>query len=102
MLQKSVNNDEEQETLRVESLLGGKGLTGRHLKALAPLNPDWAKTGPHMAEIGQLTFSLSPLPLLAHNIVLPSLELNAPAWRTPLAEPATPRSEPAPVGDLAC
>lgn len=41
-------------------------------------NPDWAKTGPHMAEIGQLTFSLSPLPLLAHNIVLPSLELSAP------------------------
>ncbi|MGB7193737.1 MAG: AsmA family protein [Collimonas pratensis] len=41
-------------------------------------NPDWAKTGPHMAEIGQLTFSLSPLPLLAHRIVLPSLELEAP------------------------
>ncbi|PFH09674.1 hypothetical protein BCF11_2074 [Collimonas sp. PA-H2] len=41
-------------------------------------NPEWAKTGPHMAEIGQLTFSLSPLPLLAHRIVLPSLELDAP------------------------
>ena len=41
-------------------------------------NPQWAKTGPHMAEIGQLTFSLSPLPLLAHRIVLPELELNAP------------------------
>jgi len=41
-------------------------------------NPAWAKTGPHMAEIGRLTFSLSPLPLLAHRIVLPSLELDAP------------------------
>jgi uncharacterized protein involved in outer membrane biogenesis len=42
-------------------------------------NPDWAKTGPHMAEIGQLTFSLSPLPLLAHRIVIPSLELDTPS-----------------------
>ncbi|WP_041742805.1 AsmA family protein [Collimonas fungivorans] len=42
-------------------------------------NPDWAKTGPHMAEIGQLTFSLSPLPLLAHQIVVPSLELDTPS-----------------------
>lgn len=42
-------------------------------------NPDWAKTGPHMAEIGQLTFSLSPLPLLAQRIVIPSLELDTPS-----------------------
>ncbi|MFC5473234.1 AsmA family protein [Paraherbaspirillum soli] len=41
-------------------------------------NPDWAKTGPHMAQIGRITFSLSPLPLLAHKIVLPTLELQTP------------------------
>ncbi|MEO6918019.1 MAG: AsmA family protein [Collimonas sp.] len=41
-------------------------------------NPAWAKTGPHTAEIGQLTFSLSPLPLLAHRIMVPSLELDSP------------------------
>lgn len=42
-------------------------------------NPGWAKTGPHMAEIGQLTFSLSPLPLLANRIVVPTLELDTPS-----------------------
>lgn len=37
-------------------------------------NPDWAKTGPQMAHIQHVTFSLSPLPLLAKTVVLPELE----------------------------
>ena len=41
-------------------------------------NPDWATTGEHMVEVGQITFSLSPLPLLAKKIVLPTLQLDTP------------------------
>lgn len=41
-------------------------------------NPDWAKTGEHMVEVGQVTFSLNPLPLLAKQIVVPTLQLDSP------------------------
>lgn len=41
-------------------------------------NAEWGKTGPHMAEIEQLTFSLNPLPLLDHTIRIPTLELVGP------------------------
>lgn len=41
-------------------------------------NADWGKTGPHLAEIRQLTFSLNPLPLLNHTIRIPTLELAGP------------------------
>ena len=41
-------------------------------------NAEWGKTGPHMAEIKQLTFSLNPLPLLNHTIRIPTLELVGP------------------------
>ena len=41
-------------------------------------NPDWAKTGQHMIEVAQVTFSLRPLPLLQKKIVLPELQLDAP------------------------
>jgi uncharacterized protein involved in outer membrane biogenesis len=37
-------------------------------------NPEWAKTGPQMATLKQVTFSVNPLPLLAHTVVLPELE----------------------------
>ncbi|MDB5992122.1 MAG: AsmA family protein [Herbaspirillum sp.] len=37
-------------------------------------NPDWAQTGPQMAQIRHVTFLLSPLPLLAKTVVLPDLE----------------------------
>jgi uncharacterized protein involved in outer membrane biogenesis len=37
-------------------------------------NPAWAKTGPQMVELTHVTFSLSPLPLLAKTVVLPELE----------------------------
>ena len=39
-------------------------------------NPDWAKTGPQMATVKQVTFSLSPLPLLAKTVALPDLEVD--------------------------
>jgi len=42
-------------------------------------NADWGKTGPHLAQIKQLTFSLNPLPLLNHTIRIPTLELDGPA-----------------------
>jgi uncharacterized protein involved in outer membrane biogenesis len=42
-------------------------------------NADWGKTGPHLAQIKQLTFSLNPLPLLDHTIRIPTLELDGPA-----------------------
>jgi AsmA family protein len=41
-------------------------------------NADWSKTGPHLAEIKQLTFSLNPLSLLNHTIEIPTLELVGP------------------------
>jgi uncharacterized protein involved in outer membrane biogenesis len=37
-------------------------------------NPDWAKTGPQMVQLRHVTFSLSPLPLLAKTVALPDLE----------------------------
>ncbi len=40
-------------------------------------NPEWATSGARMAEVGELTLILSPLPLLAHKIALPALELKA-------------------------
>jgi uncharacterized protein involved in outer membrane biogenesis len=40
-------------------------------------NPDWAKTGPQMAQIRHVTFSLSPLPLLVKTVVLPDLEADS-------------------------
>jgi uncharacterized protein involved in outer membrane biogenesis len=41
-------------------------------------NAEWGKTGPHLAEIKRLTFSLNPLPLLNHTIRVPTLELVGP------------------------
>jgi uncharacterized protein involved in outer membrane biogenesis len=41
-------------------------------------NADWSKTGPHLAEIKQLTFSLNPLSLLDRTIRIPTLELVGP------------------------
>ncbi len=40
-------------------------------------NPDWAKH-PNMAEVRQVTFSISPLPLIQKKIAIPSLALDAP------------------------
>ncbi len=40
-------------------------------------NPDWAKQ-PQFAQLKALRFRLSPLPLLAHRIVVPSLQLVQP------------------------
>ncbi|MGE5649358.1 MAG: AsmA family protein [Bacillota bacterium] len=40
-------------------------------------NPDWAAE-PTMAQARQVTFSVSPLPLLRHRIVIPSLALDEP------------------------
>lgn len=37
-------------------------------------NPDWTKTGPQMVQLTQVTFSISPLPLLAKKLVVPELE----------------------------
>ncbi|RXZ32403.1 AsmA family protein [Oxalobacteraceae bacterium CAVE-383] len=37
-------------------------------------NPGWAKTGPQMVQLTHVTFSLSPLPLLAKTVVVPELE----------------------------
>jgi uncharacterized protein involved in outer membrane biogenesis len=39
-------------------------------------NPDWAKTGPQMATVREIRFTLSPLPLLAKSVVLPDLEVD--------------------------
>lgn len=41
-------------------------------------NPDWAKTGLHMIEVGQVTFTLQPLPLLEKRIIIPNLQLDTP------------------------
>jgi len=41
-------------------------------------NADWGQSGPHLAQIRQLTFSLNPLPLLNHTIRIPTLELDGP------------------------
>ncbi|QRX84236.1 AsmA family protein [Glaciimonas sp. PAMC28666] len=41
-------------------------------------NPTWAKTGQHMVEVNQVTFTLRPLPLLEKNITIPSLQLDRP------------------------
>jgi uncharacterized protein involved in outer membrane biogenesis len=41
-------------------------------------NADWSKSGPHLAEVKQLTFSLNPLSLLNHTIEIPTLELVGP------------------------
>ncbi|BEP60291.1 AsmA family protein [Variovorax sp. V213] len=41
-------------------------------------NAEWGKTGAHLAEIRQLTFSLNPLPLLNRTIRIPTLELDGP------------------------
>ena len=41
-------------------------------------NPDWAQAAPTMASIAQLTFSLNPVSLLDHRIVIPSLRFDAP------------------------
>ncbi|PUA17916.1 AsmA family protein [Glaciimonas sp. PCH181] len=41
-------------------------------------NTDWAKTGQHMIEVAQVTFSLRLLPLLEKKIVLPELQLDTP------------------------
>lgn len=38
-------------------------------------NADWAKTGAHMAEIGRVTFSVNPVPLLTRTVVLPELDV---------------------------
>lgn len=40
-------------------------------------NPEWSKT-PQMARVRELTFSVSPIPLLQHKIVIQSLALNNP------------------------
>lgn len=40
-------------------------------------NPDWAKQ-PVMAEVGRITFSISPLPLLRKRLVVASLALDSP------------------------
>lgn len=37
-------------------------------------NTDWATTGPQMATVNHVNFTLSPLPLLAKSVVLPELE----------------------------
>lgn len=41
-------------------------------------NAEWGKTGPHLAEIKQLTFSLNPVHLLNRTIRIPTLELDGP------------------------
>lgn len=41
-------------------------------------NPDWLNEPAQMAAIKQVTFTLNPLPLLAHKIVLPVLEIDTP------------------------
>lgn len=39
-------------------------------------NPSWSKLDRNMAEIGHITFSVNPLPLLTNTIVIPSLQLD--------------------------
>lgn len=41
-------------------------------------NPDWLSDPAQMASIRQVTFTLNPLPLLSHKIVLPVLEIDTP------------------------
>jgi AsmA family protein len=41
-------------------------------------NPAWASTGPTMAQVKQLSFSINPLPLLAKKLVIPTLRLDEP------------------------
>jgi len=41
-------------------------------------NPDWLSEPAQMAAIRQVTFTLNPLPLLSHKIVLPVLEIDTP------------------------
>lgn len=41
-------------------------------------NPEWGKADSNMAEIGHITFSVNPLPLLNKTIVIPSLQLDDP------------------------
>lgn len=41
-------------------------------------NPDWSQTGPNMMEVGHITFSVNPLPLLNKTIVIPTLQLDDP------------------------
>ncbi len=41
-------------------------------------NPDWSRTSPNMVEVGHITFSVNPLPLLNKTIVIPTLQLDDP------------------------
>lgn len=41
-------------------------------------NPDWVKSERNMADVGHITFSVNPLPLLANSIVIPTLRLDEP------------------------
>ncbi|CAL63524.1 protein involved in outer membrane biogenesis asmA [Herminiimonas arsenicoxydans] len=41
-------------------------------------NPDWSRSGPNMVEVGHITFSVNPLPLLNKTIVIPTLQLDDP------------------------
>lgn len=41
-------------------------------------NPEWGKADSNMAEIGHITFSVNPLPLLNNTIVIPALQLDDP------------------------
>src|SRR5690606_14787762 len=39
-------------------------------------NPDWSKLDRNMAEIGHITFSVNPIPLLSRDIIIPTLQLD--------------------------
>lgn len=41
-------------------------------------NPDWSKLDRNMAEVGRITFSVNPIPLLSRDIVIPTLQLDDP------------------------
>lgn len=41
-------------------------------------NPEWASTGPTMATIGEVSFSLNPMALLRRQVVIPSLLFDEP------------------------
>lgn len=41
-------------------------------------NPDWAATGPTMATVGEVSFSLNPMALLRRQVVIPSLRFDEP------------------------
>lgn len=41
-------------------------------------NPEWAKTGPYMAQVQQIDFTMNPLPLLRRRISVSSLILTEP------------------------